>query len=173
MNFIDRVAELRKERGITEKQVMDDCHLGRNSFYFWKNGTQPSANTVQKLADYFGVSTDYLMGRDASSFLERVTELRKERNLTESQVLQDCGLNKNLFSNWKKGVVPAYATVAMLAAYFCVNVDYLLGASDEKSPTANIEGMGDLIKAYGILNPENQQKVKDLILECVKDQLPK
>ena len=75
-------------------------------------------------------------------FLERVTELRKERNLTESQVLQACGLNKNLFSNWKKGVVPAYATVTMLAAYFGVNVDYLLGNSDEKAPTANMEGMG-------------------------------
>lgn len=106
-------------------------------------------------------------------FLERVTELRKERNLTESQVLQACGLNKNLFSNWKKGVVPAYATVTMLAAYFGVNVDYLLGNSDEKSPTANMEGMGDLIKVFGILTPENQQKVKDLILECVKDQMPK
>lgn len=107
------------------------------------------------------------------TFIERINYLRKERNLTRTQVLKDCNLGKNSFINWENGIYPNKATLVVLAQYFNVSVDYLEGKEDEKAPTANMEGMGDLIKAYGILNPENQQKVKDLILECVKDQLPK
>ena len=39
-----------------------DC--GR-SFSSWKNGiSKPKADKLKKIADYFGVSTDYLLGRD-------------------------------------------------------------------------------------------------------------
>lgn len=107
------------------------------------------------------------------TFIERINYLRKERNLTRTQVLKDCNLGKNSFINWENGIYPNKATLAVLAQYFNVSVDYLKGKEDEKSPTANMEGMGDLIKVFGILTPENQQKVKDLILECVKDQMPK
>lgn len=108
------------------------------------------------------------------TFIERINYLRKERNLTRTQVLKDCNLGKNSFTNWENGIYPNRATLAVLAQYFNVSVDYLEGKEDDdKAPTANMEGMGDLIKAYGILNPENQKKVQDLILECIKDQLPK
>lgn len=106
------------------------------------------------------------------TFIDRVTELRKTRNLTETQVMKDCGLGKNSFYNWRNGMYPNRATLAVLAQYFNVSVDYLEGKEDnEKSPTTNMEGMGGLLRVFGILTPENQQKVKDLILECVKDQM--
>lgn len=107
------------------------------------------------------------------TFIERINYLRKERNLTRTQVLKDCNLGKNSFINWENGIYPNKATLAVLAQYFNVSVDYLEGKEDEKSPTANMEGMGDLIKAFGILTPAHQQKVTDLILECIKDQMSK
>ena len=34
-------------------------------FSSWKNGiSKPKADKIKKIADYFGVSTDYLLGRD-------------------------------------------------------------------------------------------------------------
>lgn len=107
------------------------------------------------------------------TFIERINYLRKERNLTRTQVLKDCNLGKNSFINWENGIYPNKATLVVLAQYFNVSVDYLEGKEDEKAPTANMEGMWDLIKAYEILTPAHQQKVKDLILECIKDQMPK
>lgn len=59
-------------------------------------------------------------------FIDRITALRKEKGVTEKQVLLDCGLSKNSFGNWKKGMTPAAAAQKILATYFGVSVDYLM-----------------------------------------------
>ena len=62
MQFVERVAALAKENGITEKQVLLDCKLNKNLFGLWRQGRTPSTATKRVLADYFGVSVEYLMG---------------------------------------------------------------------------------------------------------------
>lgn len=61
MTFVDRVTELLKERGISKKQMLIDCGMGKNSFVTWKNGVVPNASTLTVLANYFGVTNDYLI----------------------------------------------------------------------------------------------------------------
>lgn len=63
MTFVDRVTELLKERGISKKQMLIDCGMGKNSFVTWKNGVVPNASTLTVLANYFGVTNDYLIGK--------------------------------------------------------------------------------------------------------------
>lgn len=64
MNFIDRLEELRKEKGITRKQLLKDCTLGKNQITYWeKKGTIPTPSVVSTLAKYFGVTADYLLGK--------------------------------------------------------------------------------------------------------------
>lgn len=62
MQFVERIAALTKEKGITEKQVLLDCKLNKNLFGLWRQGRMPSTATKRVLADYFGVSVEYLMG---------------------------------------------------------------------------------------------------------------
>lgn len=62
MQFVDRVAMLAKEKGVTEKQVLLDCNLNKNLFGLWRRGSNPNKATQKILADYFGVSVEYLMG---------------------------------------------------------------------------------------------------------------
>lgn len=64
------------------------------------------------------------------NFIERITALRKEKGVTEKQVLEDCGLSKNSFGNWKKGIIPVSTTQTILARYFGVSVEYLMGKTD-------------------------------------------
>ena len=64
MDFIDRVEELIEKRGLNKKQVLSECNLSKNSFVNWKNGIKPQASAVSVLAQYFGVSSDYLLGVD-------------------------------------------------------------------------------------------------------------
>nr|WP_308545388.1 XRE family transcriptional regulator [uncultured Lachnoclostridium sp.] len=45
------------------KQVTLDLNYSENYFYTLKNGKQPSAEKLNEIADYFGVSVDYLLGR--------------------------------------------------------------------------------------------------------------
>lgn len=62
--FLQRVTELIDSRGITRNRLLTDIGLNKNSFVAWENrGTVPSGNTLTKIADYFHVSTDYLLGR--------------------------------------------------------------------------------------------------------------
>lgn len=62
MQFVERVAMLAKEKGVTEKQVLLDCNLNKNLFGLWRRGSNPNKATQKILADYFGVSVEYLMG---------------------------------------------------------------------------------------------------------------
>ena len=64
----------------------------------WKNGNRPNSETLEKLADYFSVSTDYLLGRQErkissaeQELLNIFSEIPKEKqqafiNLLKSQI---------------------------------------------------------------------------------------
>lgn len=63
MTFIERITALTEEKGIKEKQVLADCGLNKNQFGLWRQGRTPNAASQKVLADYFGVSVEYLMGK--------------------------------------------------------------------------------------------------------------
>lgn len=56
------VKELCKKQGISLNILEEKLGLGKNSLYGLKRN-QPSAERLQEIANYFGVSTDYLLGR--------------------------------------------------------------------------------------------------------------
>ncbi|MGP6485035.1 helix-turn-helix domain-containing protein, partial [Streptococcus dysgalactiae] len=58
----ERIKELAKSRGISLGLLEEKLGLSRNSIYTIKN-KKPSAERLQLIADYFHVSTDYLLGR--------------------------------------------------------------------------------------------------------------
>ena len=60
-----RVRELREARGIQQKELAIDLGVSQPTISDWESGRKvPSAKSTLKLADYFGVSVDYLLGRD-------------------------------------------------------------------------------------------------------------
>lgn len=62
MTLYERVSELAKKQGLSVFDLADRLNLSRNSIYSWKKSS-PKAETLQKVADYFDVSVDYLLGR--------------------------------------------------------------------------------------------------------------
>lgn len=65
MNFVDKVLELINKKGVTKNKMLTDLNLGKNSFVNWsERGTIPNGETLSKIASYFNVSTDYLLGND-------------------------------------------------------------------------------------------------------------
>lgn len=63
--FGERLKLLRKSRGITQEQLAEIIGVERSSIgkYEGKSKTIPSDDVKAKIADYFNVSTDYLLGR--------------------------------------------------------------------------------------------------------------
>ncbi|HEL1795883.1 TPA: helix-turn-helix domain-containing protein [Streptococcus suis] len=61
--FTERLKQLRKEAGLTQKNIADSFNTSPQSYAQWEKGLRsPSKESLEKLADYFKVSTDYLLG---------------------------------------------------------------------------------------------------------------
>lgn len=65
MTTFDRIKELAEKRGKSLPAVSADLKFSDNLFYRWKT-SNPKASDLAKVADYFHVSVDYLLGRDES-----------------------------------------------------------------------------------------------------------
>lgn len=66
-----QIAELVESRlenlGISGRKFMSDSGLKRGVLDNMKKGSMPSADKIAIIADYLGVSVDYLLGREASA----------------------------------------------------------------------------------------------------------
>ena len=63
-----------------------------------------------------------------SHFSDCITQLRKERNLTQKEVADAFSLSRQTVSNWEKGkITPHIDVLAKIAAYFGITTDFLLG----------------------------------------------
>ena len=62
--FSDRVRELRKDKKMTQQKMADFCGIQLRAYQAYEyEGGYPEVPRQLRLADYFNVSLDYLMGR--------------------------------------------------------------------------------------------------------------
>ena len=59
-----RLKDIREDLDITQQQLADYLHIRQNTLSQYENGQRSlPIDTLQKLADYFNTSTDYILGR--------------------------------------------------------------------------------------------------------------
>ena len=75
--FFDRLKALCDNQNISPYKVCEAIGLNRAAVAKWKKGSIPNGSTAAKLANYFGVTTDYLIGEDAASDHVQAVELFK------------------------------------------------------------------------------------------------
>ena len=64
MTIGDSFKRFRKERGLTQQQVANALNMYKSAYQRYEQGKViPSAIVVLNIADFFDVSTDYLLGR--------------------------------------------------------------------------------------------------------------
>lgn len=79
MAVFDRVKGLADSQKISILDLENKLGFGKNSLYRWKTSS-PASDKLQKVADYFNVSTDYLLGRTEKKHYYDLTE-KDERNI--------------------------------------------------------------------------------------------
>ncbi|MBR2617203.1 MAG: helix-turn-helix transcriptional regulator [Clostridia bacterium] len=63
--FAERLLELRKEKGISQATLAKNLQVSFAVICYWETDrSEPTAPNLVKLADYFGVTVDYLLGRE-------------------------------------------------------------------------------------------------------------
>lgn len=62
---MERLKELRLKKKLLQKDVADYLGVNRTTYVKYETGaSQPDNDTLSRLADFFGVSVDYLLGRE-------------------------------------------------------------------------------------------------------------
>ncbi|EAG8700773.1 XRE family transcriptional regulator [Listeria monocytogenes] len=79
MTTFERIKKLSKEYGITVKNLSSRLGFGEGTIYKWKYQS-PKASDLEKVASFFNVSVDYLLGRTDSKmdWIKYDTENRDE-----------------------------------------------------------------------------------------------
>ncbi len=94
----DNIKKARLDAGLTQSEVAEKLGVAQAQYARWENGgRKPKDETLGKIAKVFGVSTDYLKGRDDG--LEEIVGLLREQELNDRQKVQVKKLLVNFFKN--------------------------------------------------------------------------
>ena len=63
--FANQIKNLRRSKGLNQVQLAEKLGVKKQSISNWENDNiMPSIDMLVRIADFFSVSTDYLLGRD-------------------------------------------------------------------------------------------------------------
>lgn len=94
-----KIRELRKVAGITQEEAAKHLQISRQVFANYENEiNQPSPEMLCKIADYFNVTIDYLVGRESEDGVVIVSgnELSKDESALIDKLRRLDPLNKEL-----------------------------------------------------------------------------
>ena len=87
----NRIRQLRKAKGMTQQQLaaVEQLKTSQASLAAYETGArEPSADTINRLADYFGVTTDDLFGRTDIKAAEQIVALSSTMAERLAQIAQ-------------------------------------------------------------------------------------
>ena len=67
ITLANRLKELRKDKGLTQKDLGDILGVGKTTISMYENGNStPNDEIKLKICDYFDISLDYLIGKSST-----------------------------------------------------------------------------------------------------------
>lgn len=87
--FNERLKELRMSNGLTQVELACELNVTKQCISNWENNNiQPSIDMLIKVANYFCVSTDYILGIDNRKLLD-VSSLTDTETAHIRQIISD------------------------------------------------------------------------------------
>ena len=104
--FSERLTQLREDRGLKRQEVADALEISRASLEYYEKGQRkPDIEVAARIAKYYGVSTDYLVGVSAAQVTASENETLKtvcdylgisEASAEQISYLTSIGYNTNM-----------------------------------------------------------------------------
>ena len=140
--FFERLSALCADKGESVTSVIVKLGFSRGNIDRWRDGSSPTGDTLLKFADYFGVTTDYLLRRQPAidsvrtpQEIAKIVEFEIEKQDTPAKrLLIVSGMNKYLIADMRSGIMPSIEEIVAMAKYLDTSVDYLLGITDDPTP---------------------------------------
>lgn len=142
--FVEFADELEEKSKSKRAKIIGISNTTYSNAYNY--GIIPKTASLIRIADYFNTSIEFLIGNtdndrfEKSSykvqFKERLTELQKEKGIaTVYELSQLIHIHRNNIAQWYKlDCIPLIDDLSIIADFFKVSVDYLLGRTDDITP---------------------------------------
>lgn len=136
--FAENLDTLAFDAGLNGKELAEAIGVKAPTVYNLLNGKrQPSVGVLVRLAERFGVSVDFLLGRSPERrhetfcpcppWREQVAFLLGYFKVTKYRLCKDTPVTRSVFYAWLKGAEPELNSVLRLADRFGCSVDFILG----------------------------------------------
>lgn len=87
MQLNEKLSMLRKNNNYSTRELAEKLGVSQSSISLWEKGDRkPDFEKIVKLADIYGVSTDYLLGTRSQGVKLRLNKLNEQRNLISSEI---------------------------------------------------------------------------------------
>ena len=141
----EKIAEQRKKLGLSQEELAEKLNISQKSISKYELGNRkPQYKVLVRMAEYFGVTTDYLLELDGGGNVmlgKRITELRKACDMSQKELGEKLGLSASAIGMYEQGRrEPGNAMLIAMENLFGVTVDYLLGVTDstENAPELSV-----------------------------------
>lgn len=161
-NLGNKLQELRISKGLTVRGLAEELNVSKSTISGWENSTRkPDYLMITTLAQYFNVSTDYLLGAEesnsVSNFGSKLQKLRLSKNMSQQELADDLGIGRSTLANYEQDKrEPNFHLLKIISHYFNVSVDYLL----EEKNILDIEEI-NILEKYKKMTSQEKQLVKD------------
>ena len=118
--FSERLTQLRENRGLKRQEVADALEISRASLEYYEKGQRkPDIEVAARIAKYYGVSTDYLVGVSAAQVTASENETLKtvcdylgisEASAEQVSYLTSIGYNTNMDAILSSEIIEILAT---------------------------------------------------------------
>ena len=103
--LIQNIDLLSAQKGVNKTNALAECGAGKNFISNIMKGSDPSIAKVEQVADYYGVSIDYLLGRTTAPELSMQFQTTKEQQLIAAynRRTQNCSLQCRQTARHRRG----------------------------------------------------------------------
>ena len=150
-SFPSRLKETRKSYGFTQIEVAKELKLCRVSLSNYENGkSEPDIETLTQLAEFYGVSTDFLIGNGldgfhgfepvsnwdgvkirTKDFPQKMKLARTIKGQPQAKAAKALRISQSTIAKYETGKLePNLETLARITVYYRVRADWLLGLAD-------------------------------------------
>lgn len=207
MNTGEKIKALRKKHGLTLEEVGNAVGVGKSTVRKWETGmiANMRRDKIADLAKALHTTPAYLMGWEENStqeqeanadpelsdrlkelrkkFSERLRLLRTTSGLSQRELAQKIGVSKSSINMYERGErEPGFETLESVADLFRVDINYLLGRSDDphsgtKKQAAETDSLSkeeitdQVISLFRKMNARERREFLSLALHELDEQL--
>lgn len=137
MTLGHRIRQLREDSHMAQKELAARLHIANSTMSQYESGERvPSDEMKIKIADLFGVSVDYLLGRPQvvstkdirASFGRQLKKFRKSAQMSQTELAKLLSVSQQAVAQWEKDTsTPNPETIAKIAELLGITTDSLMG----------------------------------------------